>query len=191
MKITDEQQFNKILVHPRAYGFRSLFTEVQVTCDYPKEYEPMVKALSIRSRKKRIAFIYDGACERIDKYNEENGLMCSFKDSRCGDSDNPGRINGCCYRCKYQSSKGCPSKNLTCKFYFCPKMRKLGPLTAEDFPEFKILSLRQQYILKNNPYCTRESFLRALNIGSILLFFLYSTVKPLNMFIGERRNRKL
>ena len=152
MEIKDIELLKK---NPRWYGFLGLLIGVNYTGDYEPEYEGMVKALSIRSRRKRLEYIYDYACDKIDNYNVEKGLMCHFENGRCGDKNKPGRINGCCYHCRYQNSTGCPTRNLTCKFYFCDKMHKLEnkPLTFKDMPEFSILSLRQQYIIQNNPYC--------------------------------------
>lgn len=190
--INTKDEFEKLVKQPRKYLKYAKANNLKIEYQYEPEYEALVKAVFIKNRKERITYIYDNACERIDKYNEDNGLICKFKETgRCEGANYEGRINGCCYRCIYQSEKGCPSKNLTCKFYFCKKLRELNVLKFEDFPEFKLLTKLQQEIVRNNPYCKRESFLRLLFLNSYIVFYIFSTRNALNMTIGELKNRKL
>lgn len=193
MVIGTKEEFEKIITNPRKYRKKVLSGDYEITYDYPEKYAALVKAMKIKSRKERIIFIYDHACDTIDRYNEENGLLCSFHQGRCLAAEKGGRVNGCCYRCRYQSSKGCPSKNLTCKFYFCTRFlkEKPSPLKFEDFPEFKLLSKLQQEIIKTNAYCKREIFIRLLLWDNFIAFYIYSAAKIVNLILGEWKNRRL
>ena len=81
-------------------------------------YNEAIEALNIKSRIKRINYIYDKSCEIIDNYNKKNSIDCEFENGHCIVHRNTKYINGCCRLCRYQSEKGCKSKNLTCKLFF-------------------------------------------------------------------------
>lgn len=188
MNISTKEEFDAFLKSPRKY---LRYKELEISYPYPEEYKALVQAIKIRKRKERIAYIYDNACDRIDAYNEENKLICQFCDGRCREASKGGRINGCCYRCRFQSSTGCPSRNLTCKLYFCDEMLAQGPLRFENFPEFQLLTRLQKNIVKTNAYCTRETSLRLMYINSYLVFYLYSIRNVFDMEFAEQKNKKL
>ena len=190
MAITEVAQLERLYRHPYMTAFRANFKPYIVNCTYPKEYEAFTRAIAIRSRRKRICYIYDNACDLIDEYNDKNGIICSFEKGRCRLEDRLGAVNGCCCHCIYQSDKGCPSRNLTCKLFFCDRLKEKHPPVFEDFKEFRLLTRRQQYMIRTNYYCKRDTFLRLLNIGSIMVFFIYSIRKSFDMLRAERINRK-
>lgn len=179
--------------HIRWYGIISHFISVRVSGDISENDRVLVNALQIKGRKKRIIYIYDNACERIDNYNTENCLWCDFKDGRCGDN-HKSRINGCCADCMHQTDKGCPTKNLACKLFNCSVLKnhhgdKL--LTMKDFPEFGILSWQQRYIIKYSLYCYRETAVNLITIGSFSIFTMYYAVTlPVRQLMGGIENRK-
>lgn len=190
--IKSKEEFDELVARPRKYMKKIADGEIDITYDYPKNYEALIHAMKIKNRKERITYIYDNACKTIDDYNAENHMDCTFKDGRCLEKEKGGKVNGCCYRCKFQSSRGCPSKNLTCKFYFCSRFLRehKKPLTFEDFPEFKLLTKFQQEIVKTNAYCTRETFLKMLLLDNFFVFYIFSTVKVFDWLIGAKKNRK-
>lgn len=140
------------------------------TYDRNKEIENVFKALNIKNRKNRIAFIYDIACKQIDDYNENN--MCGFINGRCYVQrlTNKG-VNGCCRGCVYQSSEGCKTKNLTCKLFNCSEVRcRYKVIEFEDLIILKCLTFRQQLILKHDYFSSREEMINDLYYGSIIIF---------------------
>lgn len=148
------------------------------------------KASRITDKRERVRFIYDSACARIDEYNAQHGIVCSFRDGRCEAAGDAGSPNGCCCGCIYQSSRGCPTSNMSCKLFFCEKMKEKGPLTFEDLPELQLLTGAQKYIVKNNVYCKRETFLKLLEMNSYVVFFIYSLRNCWNMWTAKRINRQ-
>ena len=128
----------------------------------------------IEKRKKRIAYIYDSACNYIDNYWKGKNI-CGFKNNKCYTQQYKGckYKNGCCRRCIYQSNKGCTTSNLTCKLYYCTEVRKRYKVpTFKDIKILKKLSIRQRIILKHDYFSSREEVLTDLYIGSITIFII-------------------
>ena len=153
----------------------------------------IANALNIKSRKKRITYIYDSACEYIDNfYNGEN--ICGFKNCKCyvQRSKHLDNKNGCCRFCIYATDKGCPSKNLACKLFNCSEVysrRKV--LTYKDLKTLKVLSVRQRYILKSGYFSLREDVLKDLYSYSIIYAVLriyYRLIR--NWILRKRRTKK-
>lgn len=190
INIDNKSDFEKLIQKPRQYLKYAKAGKLEITYTYPEEYEAFVHALFIKNRRERITYIYDNACERIDRYNDSHCLNCSFHHGRC-DAYINSRINGCCYHCLLQSNNGCPTKNLACKFFFCEKLDKLNHLRFEDFPEFKLLTSLQREIIRTNFYCKREVFLKLLFINSYLVFYIYASRNAVNMTIADIKNRRL
>ena len=191
IKINSKNDFEKITSHPRYYAVLSYFCNIECNYKHLDEYEVFINALKIRNRKKRIVYLYEQACRRVDDYNSKRGVVCSFTDNRCSDNPQKGKVNGCCCHCIYQTAKGCPSENLTCKLYFCDKLRDKNPATIEDIPELRLFSFRQRYIICNNYFCKKEKFIQLLIYDSMLIFFLYSIQKPFDMSKAEIINRSI
>ena len=137
-----------------------------------EECKNIVKALNIKSRRKRLVFIYDYCCNTIDNYNSGKNI-CGFKDSKCIVQQAPDckYKNGCCRLCIHQSENGCKTSNLTCKLFYCSSVtNKYKVITFKDLKILKFLSLRQRLILKDAFFSTREQVLSDLYIGSIVIF---------------------
>ena len=136
-----------------------------------EELKKIVEALNIKNRNKKIEFIYDYCCSKIDKFYEGKNL-CSFKDNKCimHQKPNCNHFNGCCSLCFYQSNKGCKTSNLSCKLFFCDKIKNDNEiLKFKDLKILKLFGLRQRLICRYNYFASREEFLIDLKIG--LLFF--------------------
>ena len=173
MKIQNEEDFRRLLDDPRRAARLSRLQQMTFALPLPEEYEAFAQALTIRSGRARVRYLYKHACERIDRYNQEHGICCRFHDNTC--AEGPGaRINGCCCDCYLQTHQGCPTANLACKFFFCTPMKAFHPLTPEDFPEFALLSRRQRYMITNSVYMHQEEAVFLIQTGSILLFMLYT-----------------
>ena len=153
----------------KTFLYKSIFFKfINFTTD-DEELKPIVQGLNIKNRHKRITYVYDKSCEIIDTTNCPNA--CSFKGNKCLVQqllDN-GKCNGCCRICHYQSSKGCTTKNLTCKLFNCSEVRKKYKLvTYDDLTILKLLSYRQRVILRHDYFSSREEVLYDLYSYSLI-----------------------
>ena len=148
-----------------------------------KKIKDIIEALNIKSRNKRIRYVYDNACNYIDIYWKGKNI-CGFKNNKCYTQNKPNckYTNGCCRRCFYQSEKGCTTSNLTCKLFYCTEVTKRYKVpTIDDIKILKLLSLRQRIILKHDYFSNREEVLMDLYINSITIF----TIRILLRFITK------
>ncbi len=160
----DYKKFIKKLWIYKSYRFTKFYLINNFNSS--KDINIIINALNIKNRRKRISFIYDSACNIIDNHTK-NKNICGFKNNRCLAQ----RYNGCCCRCIYQSNKGCKTKNLTCKLFNCNEIKKrFDVINFNDLTILKILSKRQQIILKHDFFSSREEVLNDLFIGSITIF---------------------
>ena len=152
-----------------------------------KEILQIVKAISLKNRLKRIEYIIDTGCSIIDEYYK-NLPMCKFKNNRCEchRKKNLNHINGCCRYCKYQSTKGCTTKNVACKLFNCSYVDydNKNKLEFNDINLFKCLSLRQRYILNNSYFITKEDIVKYLYYGpifSLIIFLIRFNIDTINI----------
>ena len=181
IKIDNEEEYQAFLKKLPAYrGIRGRFTSFDITGSvHQDELKDLAEALNIKNRRKRITFLYDRACDIIDKYNEENRISCRYNsEGICEDPKHGKKKNGCCFLCYLQSECGCPDRNLSCKLYFCDHIcKKFHPLTMEDIDLLKLFSWSQREIIKTNVFVTRRTYINLLCLGSYLLFCMYSVIK--------------
>lgn len=144
--------YNKENVLKRIWLYRTIlfkFTEFE-TDTTDKEFKTIVEALNIKNRYKRIYFVIDNLCNQIDRYYKDCNL-CEFKNNQClcHRKQNLNYINGCCRKCRYQSTNGCTTKNFACKMFNCTyARRKYKVLTYKDLPLLKVLTPLQRLNLK-------------------------------------------
>lgn len=134
------------------------------------------EAISIKNRVKRIEFIIENGCNYIDNYYKDSPL-CKFKNNKCEchRKKNLNYINGCCRYCKYQSNKGCTTKNVACKLFNCTYVDYNGKkkLEFKDINILKCLSIRQRYILSNTYFTKLEDVSKDLYYGPIYSFIRF------------------
>lgn len=76
---------------------------------------------------------------------------------------NNGKCNGCYGKCLYQTNKGCPTKNLSCKLFNCSEVTsRYDVIKYDDLKLLKLLSLKNQFIIKSDYFSTREDVLKDL-----------------------------
>lgn len=143
----------------------------------------IVKAISNKNRLERMKYIIDTGCNIIDDYYKDCPL-CKFKNNKCEchRKKNLNYINGCCRYCKYQSNKGCTTKNVACKLFNCTYVDYNGKkkLEFKDINLFKCLSLRQRYILNNMYFTTIDDVAKDLYYGPV-----YSMIRFLIRFTRD------
>ena len=146
-----------------------------------KNYEYLdiiVNALNIKKRKKRIEYIYDQACELMDKKMDLN--ICAFKNDQCliQRRNKNNHYNGCCLSCKHQNKGTCDTKNLACKLFYCPTIKKkYNVLKMKEIDFLRLFSLRQRLILKLDFCSSREEVLKDLYSYSFILSFIAITFR--------------
>ena len=183
IEITNESEYRQFLRKLPLYKsllFR--FAEFRVnSAVFPETVREIAEALNMKRRRERIRYIYDRACEYVDRYNAENGIFCAFSDGMCEDPKHQRLKNGCCYICHLVTAEGCPTRNLACKLFYCDHMAaKYGDrlLTADRIDLLRLLSPSQRLIARENVYVTRQTQLRQLYHGSYLIYCMYSVIKP-------------
>ena len=128
-------------------------------------------AKSIKSRLKRLEYIYDNTCKKLDYLHKDENI-CGFKCNKCivQQKSNSEEVNGCCRTCRLQSNKGCTSSNLTCKLFYCDEIKKKYKLYEfKDLELLDLLSKRQKLLLKYDLFSSREEVLLDLYFGSLIL----------------------
>ena len=153
----------------------------------------ITNALNIKKRNKRIEYIYDYACEQLDKYYSDKNT-CKFVNGQCRNQQGSDckYNNGCCRLCMYQSSKGCKTSNLTCKLFYCDSVfNEFKVLRMRDIPILKLLTARQRLILRYDFFSSRENVLLDLKIGMISFYgirIFFNIIKTLFVLPKIRKN---
>jgi len=157
-----------------------------------KELEEIIEALNIKQRKKRITYIYDTSCHKIDRITSGKNI-CGFEKNQCYVQRKlkNGKYNGCCRGCLYQSKKGCTTKNLTCKLFNCSEVTKRYQIpTYQDLKILKLLSLKNQILIKDDYFATREQVLKDLYSYSLIYATMKITFRLIKNTILLKRPKK-
>ncbi len=176
ININNENDYNKFL--KKLFLYKSFFyynTRFVVDTKINNEMLTyIIEALNIKKRKERITYIYDTACKIIDDATPKN--MCGFKNGKCylQRSSKSNKCNGCCRKCLYQSKEGCPTKNLACKLFNCSEVKsRYNMIRVEDLKLLRLLSLKNQMIIKSDYFSKREDVLKDLYAYTLT----YSTIR--------------
>ena len=156
-----------------------------------KDIERIVKVLNIKSRRKRLEYIFDESCSDIDRHFKGENI-CGFECGQCMvQREHKLRDkNGCCRICRLQSDTGCTSKNLTCKLFFCDEVKnKYEVIKLNDLKLLKLLTRRQRTIIRFDLFSTREEVIMDLYLGFITIAAfreLYMLIKTSLFWIFKR-----
>lgn len=164
--INNEHDLNKLIKNIKYYkGLFYCNTEFIIKNNLQdKNVELIMNALNIKNRKKRIEYIYQQACNLIDKNNKGKNI-CGFKNNKCYVQRklNNGKCNGCCRKCLYQSENGCTTRNLACKLFNCSEVKsRHKTIKYEDIKILKVLSLKNQFIVKSDYFSREDDVLKDL-----------------------------
>ena len=157
-----------------------------------KMIDYIINALNIKNRKKRIVYIYDSSSELIDD-NTKNINICGFKNDKCyvQRKIKNGKCNGCCRMCIYQTKDGCPTKNIACKLFNCSEVRKrYEVIEYKDLKLLKVLSQKNQIIIKSDYFSKREDVLKDLYSYTLTFSTLRIVYRLTKNFIKFNRNQK-
>ena len=171
MKIKINNCYQKKIFNLCLPLYRSiLFQRIKFETENTTEENELIKALNIKKRKERITYIYDRVYEKIEEQTK-NINPCNFKKSKCEIQRKIKKgKHGCCRKCYYRTEKGCKTQNLTCKMFYCAKIREKYNLPNwNDFEILKVLTLRQRILLKSEYFSLKEDVLTDLYIGSLII----------------------
>lgn len=165
MKINNKKKLFKYMFLYRSFIFK--FTKFE-TDSKDIELIKLIELLNIKNKYKRIYRIINDTCDYIDKYyNNKN--ICTFKNNTCicHRKQNLEYKNGCCRHCFHQSNKGCTTKNIACKMFYCSyrKDKNINVLTYKDLILLKILSPIELLILKSDYFRTIEEVSKDIYLG--------------------------
>lgn len=181
-------KFYRKLFFYKSFIFKK--TKFTVETNY-EELKPIINALNIKKRKPRITYIYDEACKQIDNHYK-NKNICGFKNNKCYVQQKlqNGTINGCCRMCLYQSTKGCTTKNLTCKLFTCSEVEKrCKVIKFDDLKILNLLSFRNRMILKSDYFSKREDVIKDLYYGSFFLWTIRIVIRMIINFYTLKRKK--
>ena len=115
--------------------YRSIFFKFKFINFYTNnnELKTIVNALNIKSRKKRIEYVYEESIKFLNLYYKDD--LCKFEGNKCivQRKTNSNWINGCCMTCPLVTEKGCPSSNITCKLIYCNEAKKNNDKNKQIF----------------------------------------------------------
>lgn len=142
-----------------------------------KELIEIIKVLNIKNNFTRKEYILEKTCDYIDNYYKSCNT-CKFKNNKCICHRNLNKdyINGCCRKCKYQSNKGCKTKNIACKLFYCTHadLGNKKRLEIKDLPLLKILNPVERFIVSNDYFRSIEEVLFDLYLWPALVLILFA-----------------
>jgi len=146
--------YNKLFIY-RSFLYR--FTYFYIEKD-KYNIKSIINGLNIKKRYDRCVFVIDEACKYIDNYYKDKNI-CDFKYGKCINHriKKLDYVNGCCRKCRLQSSKGCTSKNVACKLFYCKELEnKYKLLNEKDVKVLYILSYIQRITLLSDFFSSKE-----------------------------------
>lgn len=141
-----------------------------------KHLQTIIDILNIKNPYKRKREIIEKSCDYIDNYYKEIN-PCQFKNSKCichriKELDN---TNGCCKKCKFQSNKGCTTKNIACKLFFCSyaDLKNTEKIKLKEVPYIKLLNPVEKYIVSYDFFRNVDGVLFDLFLWPALVIILF------------------
>ena len=169
--IEDKNKFYNKLFCYKSFLYKNTLFESNID---DEEVQNIIKALNIKNKAKRIEFIYDYCCDRIDKYYEGKDL-CKFENQQCLNHriENVPFLNGCCRICSYQGDNGCTTKNMACKLFYCDRIKESNKLMKfSDLKILKLFSLRQRLMAYENFFCKQRRVFNRIKSWTIIVPFI-------------------
>ena len=192
--INNDSDYNKLL--KKLFVYKSILyhnTFFVVKNNISNEIiDSIINALNIKKRKKRINFIYDQSCYLIDEKNKGINI-CGFKNEKCYVQRRlkNGKCSGCCRMCIYQTKEGCSTKNLTCKLFNCSEVKnRYEVVEYNDLKLLKVLSLKNQIIIRSDYFSKREDVLKDLYSYTLTFSTLRIIYRLIRNFIKFNRKKK-
>lgn len=171
MEIKNKEKFLK-----RLFVYKHLKLIKYETKINDEELNKIINALNIKNGRLRRKYIIEATCKYIDDYYKDcNG--CKFENCKCicHRKLNKDIINGCCKKCKHQSSTGCKSMNIACKLFYCTHA-ELGDktrLVSRDLPLLKLLNPIERWIVLGDYFKNVDEVIFDLYLWQLLILLLF------------------
>ena len=190
--IKNSNDLNKF--YKKLFFYRSFFCLFLKFDTNYAEIKPIINALNIKNKYKRIEYIYNFGVNYLDNYyNNLKPNICEFNCNKCivQRINNLKYNNGCCRMCIYKSNRGCKTSNLTCKLFYCSRIRdKYKTYDYNNFKIIKCLDLRRQFILKEDYFTSKEDAILDLKIGLLFIITIKIVIRDLlNLARLNNKNR--
>ena len=178
MKINNKKKLLKYMFLYRSFIFK--YTKFE-TDSKDIELIKLIELLNIKNKYNRIYKTINDTCDYIDKYYQ-NKNTCNFKNNKCicHRKQKLEYTNGCCRNCFNQSNKGCTTKNIACKLFYCSYVKDNNKvLTYKDLILLKVLTPIQRLILKSDYFRTIEEVSKDIYLGFLIAIIRieYSEIK--------------
>lgn len=152
--IEDLSYYKTFLYHFTTFTSSSLDPEIQ----------EIINALNIKSRKKRISYVYDSALKRAERYFKKIDIS-SKKIKR----NRTKKIPISCNNCPNKKTNKCPINNVSCKLYYSSLvLKKDEVLSYDDLNVLKVLSKSQQKRITKEYNLEKEQVIKDLYYGPIV-----------------------
>ena len=165
----DDYSYDKIIGSIRRIKLVSTIKRLEVKFIERKKRDvnslkDLTVVFNLHNKKERLNFIYDKMCDYLDYYFIKKN-KCVFINNKCI-SDRHKKYEkdcGCCRGrngeiCKYLKNNSCSIRNLGCKFYICPTLKKKGlSYKNRDFPIFNCFcSFREKIVLRYTIFVPKD-----------------------------------
>ena len=184
--INNEKDYKRLLSKLKYYKYYK-FTNFNIVNNIKnKDIDIINKALNIKSRRKRIIFIYDELVKYLNEYYKED--LCKFENDKCFVQRQSNNKFGCCADCSLvKSGIGCPSSNVSCKLTYCkPALSNIKRIKLIEIPISRCLSSVQRFILRFDFFSTREQIINDLYFG-IIYWYIGAIRKGLKVTFKRRK----
>ena len=145
-------------------------------------------AINKKVLKERYDFIYDVVCDYLDEEIEKKDY-CKFVNDICIKyrEKNSSHKNGCCEnkcrgRCPYLIESKCLLNCISCKFFVCPILRKMGIRhNINDFVLIKFFfNRKQKYILQFSYFTPKNVIIERLLKNEYIPFGSFKNINIKN-----------
>ena len=145
--------------------------------DKEKQIKTVEKLIKEKDIKTRYSLLYDEICNYLD-YDFVIKNVCGFKDNLCSRRQSmieknikkDTYLNGCCHSykegkdCEHLKNGRCSIKNIACKLYTCPYLRKKGKNYSINKISFAkhFFNLRQKFYIQNTYFVDKDVVLKGI-----------------------------
>lgn len=181
IKVENEKDYNKFIRKLWLYRLLVFKIFTYKTDSTYKDTKIIVNALNIKSRRKRITYIYDEIIRNIEEFYKGRDL-CKFKNSICISHRTCGKMYkcGCCRKCIYNEFGKCLTKNIACKMFYCSIAEGDNKvLSYGDVKLLYLLSPLSRIIIKSDYFSLREDIINDVYLGFLIAPFriIYRNIK--------------
>lgn len=166
----------------------SLYSEISLKCE--EEIITKIKLFFKNDQRQIYDFLYDIMCDYLDNEFKKHNY-CDFQNDKCIANRESATVHetmGCCYSfdynkirfsnvklCKHMINRNCDVNCIGCKLWTCKYLRKKKiSFTVKNIPISRgIFNKKQQAIIENNLFKTKEQIIDKLLEKNNMPYFIY------------------